>query len=174
LPSAALPLDLDAGLDGDSLLSDPLFASEQGYTHSKALLAALAPQTGGPAGNAAPLQAISVAGSNVGAGSPGSAASRAAPQIRLDSGAVNVSTGPQPRVPGATFVVNTTASGDNLLSLRDAIKASITKTSIDGSPIGTGNDVITFDPSLAGQTITLSLQDSVTVNNMVPGRSAFV
>jgi hypothetical protein len=54
LPSAALPLDLGAALDGNDLLSDPLFASDQGHKNSKALLAALASPSN-PAGNAATL-----------------------------------------------------------------------------------------------------------------------
>src|SRR5262249_35845474 len=52
VPSAAWPLDLDAGLDGASLLSDPLFASDQGHKNSTALLAALAGASN-PAANAA-------------------------------------------------------------------------------------------------------------------------
>jgi hypothetical protein len=39
---SALPLDLGAGLDGDELLSDPLFASDQGHKSPKALVGALA------------------------------------------------------------------------------------------------------------------------------------
>ncbi|AMV41026.1 hypothetical protein VT85_26560 (plasmid) [Planctomyces sp. SH-PL62] len=41
------------------------------------------------------------------------------------------------------------------LSLREAIRASVTRTSVDGSPVGTGDDVIQFDSKLDGGTISL-------------------
>src|SRR5262245_15449185 len=68
------------------------------------------------------------------------------------------------RLAPATLTVNSfadnTTSGDGLVTLREAIIASETKTKDDLNQTGTGNDTITFDSSLAGQTITLTLADS--------------
>jgi|GEM_PF-943247 len=46
-------------------------------------------------------------------------------------------------------------NGDGEVTLREAITAANTDTSVDGSTAGSGNDEIVFDASLAGQTITL-------------------
>src|SRR4051794_10608159 len=62
------------------------------------------------------------------------------------------------RLAPATFLVTNltddVAAGGGL-SLREAIRASTTRTSVDRSPVGTGNDVIRFDPILDGGTISL-------------------
>src|SRR4051794_20683539 len=55
------------------------------------------------------------------------------------------------------------------LSLREAVKAVVTRTSVDGSPVGTGGDVIRFDPSLDGGTISLHSAPASTI----AGPSAF-
>ena len=57
---------------------------------------------------------------------------------------------------------------DGLVSLREAIEAANTDTSVDGSAAGDGKDVIQFDASLLHSTITLSgeqlvLSDDVTI-----------
>ncbi|MBT6484795.1 MAG: hypothetical protein HOK71_08995, partial [Planctomycetaceae bacterium] len=46
-------------------------------------------------------------------------------------------------------------NGDGEVTLREAITAANTDTSVDGSTAGSGNDEIVFDASLAGQSITL-------------------
>ncbi len=55
---------------------------------------------------------------------------------------------------------NTTV--DNQVTLREAIEASMTHASVDGSAIGTGQDTINFDPALAGKTIYLKQVDDTT------------
>jgi hypothetical protein len=165
LPSTAtaLPLDLGAGLDGDSLLSEPLFRGDQGHKNSKGLLAALTGSN--PAGNAAtPVTGSAVSGA-------------AAPAPRL----VGVQTAPLivSNAPNATITVNTLADenvqGDSTLSLREAIALvdGTLKTSklsaaelaqVSGTP-GTGNQLIQFASGLTG-TIRLNsaLPDLISPN----------
>src|SRR5262249_41090358 len=68
------------------------------------------------------------------------------------------------RLAPATLTVNSfaddTTSGDRLVTLREAVIASETKTMDDLGQTGTGNDSITFASSLATKTITLTLADS--------------
>lgn len=47
-------------------------------------------------------------------------------------------------------------AGDDELSLREAIEAANTDTSVDGSPAGNGADTIHFAPNLSGGTIALA------------------
>jgi CSLREA domain-containing protein len=114
LPSAALPLGLGAGLDGDALLSDPLFASAQGHKNAKALVAAVAAEGSGAASNAA----TPVVGQ---ASVSGSATPLAARNVMPSAPPMIV-----PNTP-ATLTVNTltddTNHNDNTLSLREAILA---------------------------------------------------
>ena len=55
-----------------------------------------------------------------------------------------------------TTLADQLRAGNGLVSLRDAIQASETQTSVDGSVVGTGYDVIQFAPGLTG-IIDLSL-----------------
>jgi predicted outer membrane repeat protein len=116
LPSTTLPFDPGAGLNGDELFDDPLFASDH---NSKALLAALAGQPGaqGTAGNAAtPI---------TGQGTISMSASQ--PVSRSSLSGVGAITQVVIEAPNATITVNTlkdeyTVGGsDPTLSLREAI-----------------------------------------------------
>ena len=72
----------------------------------------------------------------------------------------------------STITVTSTADNldvDEQVTLREAIAAANTDTSVDGSTAGSGADVIIFDASLAGETITLGgtelvLSDDVTIS----------
>jgi len=58
----------------------------------------------------------------------------------------------------AVITVNSMADDlvvDGMVTLREAIQAANTDTSVDGSVAGSGTDTILFDGSLSGQTITL-------------------
>jgi hypothetical protein len=110
VPSATLPA-LDAGLDGDALLSEALFGADQGHKPSKGLLAALgSAPTGVVAGNATgPVTESTVSGTT--APAPKAAGVQAPPVII--------------EAPGATLTVNTLkdeTTADNTLSLREAIQ----------------------------------------------------
>jgi CSLREA domain-containing protein len=63
------------------------------------------------------------------------------------------------RLAPAIITVTTLADTSGVVgqvSLRDAIQASETHTSVDGSVAGTGNDTIVFAPALAGGTVDLT------------------
>ncbi|MCU0705825.1 MAG: hypothetical protein MUF18_17800, partial [Fimbriiglobus sp.] len=65
----------------------------------------------------------------------------------------------------AVITVNSLADNitvDGLVTLREAIQAAETDTSVDGSTAGSGADIIRFDPTLFGQTINLSLVGDTT------------
>lgn len=67
------------------------------------------------------------------------------------------------------------SAGDGLVSLREAIQAANTDTSVDGSTAGSGADTIVFDPSLTAfgpATINLTLFDAG-LNNTEVGPTAF-
>jgi hypothetical protein len=169
LPSAALPLDLGAGLDGDALLSDPLFASDQGHHNSKALLpASTGEQTGvAPAGNvAAPVVGqASISGSVT----PLAARSVTAPLI-------------VPNAPAATLTVNTladetNAGTDSTLSLREAMELvngtlALSKLSagelaqVSGTP--GPNSLIQFAAGLTG-TLPIAALDLPTLTTQANG-----
>jgi hypothetical protein len=57
-------------------------------------------------------------------------------------------------------LLDSATTGPGIVTLREAIIASEAHTSDNLSQTGTGNDTITFDPSLAGQTINLTQADS--------------
>lgn len=68
-------------------------------------------------------------------------------------------------LPSATITVTSAADNmdvDGLVTLREAILASNTNTSVDGSVSGEVLDTIVFDPSLAGSTISLTGIDDTT------------
>ncbi len=48
---------------------------------------------------------------------------------------------------------------DGSVTLREAIQAANTNTSVDGSEVGNGADTIKFDPTLDGATINLEFGD---------------
>src|SRR5262245_24757394 len=75
----------------------------------------------------------------------------------------------------APAVITVTSLADNTLadgqvSLREAVQAANTDTSVDGSVAGSGADTIVFASSLAGQTITLTQNDP----NLAFGPTALV
>src|SRR4051812_14778741 len=81
------------------------------------------------------------------------------------------------RLAPAVITVNSLTDGplagladDGQVSLREALFAANTDASVDGSVAGSGADTIMFDPSLAGQTITLTANDS----NLAFGPTALV
>ena len=74
----------------------------------------------------------------------------------------------------ATITVNSLNDNltvDTLITLREAIEAANNDTSVDGVT-GSGADTIIFDPSLAGQTITLSSQLFVSSDVIITGLGA--
>jgi predicted outer membrane repeat protein len=161
LPSAALPLDLGAGLDGDDLLSDPLFATDQGHKNSKALLAALT-APGNLAGNAAtPATGGTISGS-------------ASPFVGHSIQSVTPSAPVlKPSTPVATLTVNTLAdeaTKDSALSLREAIElvdGALKTTQLSANELaqvsGTPgpNSLIEFAPGLTG---TIHLLSPLAIN----------
>ncbi len=71
---------------------------------------------------------------------------------------------------------NDSVASDGLVSLREAIQAANSDTSVDGSATGSGADTIVFDPSLAASgsvTINLSLFDTG-LDNTEFGPTAFI
>ena len=75
----------------------------------------------------------------------------------------------------ATITVN--SLNDNLtvdtqITLREALQAANTDTSVDGSTAGSGADTIIFDPSLAGQTITLASELVISSDVTITGLGA--
>jgi hypothetical protein len=79
------------------------------------------------------------------------------------------------RLAPATLIVNSladnTPSGDGLVSLREAILASVNHTTDDLAQTGTGNDTIQFSATIDGGTISLS----TSINDAtVAGPSAFL
>jgi hypothetical protein len=65
-----------------------------------------------------------------------------------------------------------TPPGDGLVSLREAISASVNQTMDDLGQTGTGNDTIQFDPSIDGKTIGLTTKDP-SASTTLAGPSAF-
>jgi hypothetical protein len=159
VPSAAGLVELGAGLDGDLLLSDPLFATEQGHHNSKALQAAQGGPGSGQAGNAT----IPQTGSTL--------AGPAAPAPTKPAGFQNE----MPTIilgPTATLTVNTLldeTNPDSTLSLREAIQVVNTGSTaglsagelaqISGTP-GAGS-LIQFASGLSG---TISLYSALALN----------
>jgi hypothetical protein len=82
------------------------------------------------------------------------------------------------RLAPAILLVNSfadnTPSGDGLVSLREAISASVNHTMDDLGQTGTGNDTIQFDPSIDGKTIGLTTPvNDLSANSTMAGPSAF-
>jgi hypothetical protein len=164
LPSAGWQLDLSAGLDGDALLSDALFTSDQGHRNSRALLAALAAPQSGQAGNAATPET----GSTVSGATSSFVARNVAPPIMA------VPTAPE--APNATLTVNTLTDesnhNDSTLSLREAllvVKSGSTAglspgelAQISGTP--GPNSLIEFAPGLTGTMLLGGPLPSITQN----------
>jgi hypothetical protein len=157
VPSASSSLDFGAGLDGEALLSDPLFATLEGHQNAKALLAAVAGMNAtatAPAGNAATPSTGTQTATTSGATTP----------FEHPAGS------PATVVPfssyTATLTVNTTAdetSKDSTLSLREALRliegtlktsalSSAELAQISGTVTGakTGTYLINFAPGLSG------------------------
>jgi CSLREA domain-containing protein len=67
------------------------------------------------------------------------------------------------RLAPAVITVTTLAdesASDGQVSLREAIQAAETHTSVDGSAAGTGNDTIVFAPAIAGGVVRLTQADA--------------
>jgi hypothetical protein len=149
----------DADLFGDTASTDP-----------RGVVANAARPATSAAGNAA----SPIVGSSVGIDLPAPARASLSGAIvpagvPLDLG--SPSHGVAPSIGGATFVVNNqgdtySTSTPGVLTLREAVYASINHKSINGSPTGTGNDVITFAPALAGDAIYMG---ALVANNKFPG-----
>jgi hypothetical protein len=171
LPSAALWVDLDPGLDAD-LFSDALFSTATSSSGSKgALIAALAEPGNAPAGNSATPQ--------VGSSVSGSTAPLLAHGTNAQNAATVVIQGPT-----ATLTVNTLADensqADSTLSLREAIDlvdgtlalsklSAGEKAQITGTP-GAGS-LINFTSGMSG-TITLSSLLPLTQSMTIEGAGA--
>ncbi|MDT3717774.1 Ig-like domain-containing protein [Pseudomonas soli] len=79
----------------------------------------------------------------------------------------------------ATITVTTTdasaITNDGQVSLAEAIQAANTDTSVDGSAVGSGSDIIVFHQNLKGQTIrwssatALAVTSNITINGDVDG-----
>src|ERR1700676_2833086 len=57
-----------------------------------------------------------------------------------------------PAILSVNSLADNTPPGDGLVSLREAILASVNHTTDDLAQTGTGNDTIQFDPSIDGKT----------------------
>jgi CSLREA domain-containing protein len=69
-------------------------------------------------------------------------------------------------------LLDNTTPGDGLVTLREAIRASVNRSMDDRFQTGTGDDVIQFSPELGGNTISLTA--APTNDSTLPGASAFV
>src|SRR5262249_33861983 len=96
--------------------------------------------------------------------------SRTAARRRRSSVRLRLEALEDPAVPGMITVTslldNTTVDGK--VTLREALQAAETDTSVDGSAAGSGADTITFAPEQAGATLSLSIVGDTSV-----GDSAF-